>query len=175
MIGAFASMRRSALRPAGRLPSASAGYSLAELMVALVVAGIVLTVAVPNFLRMGRRDVVETAAYDLQRTISLARQKALAKRAQYRLTVNTGARNYYVERKQGGSWILDPPETFDWRSDVNLSLSVGGSPANTDVIIEPQGTVKGQDAPAYFTFTNAHGDTARVSFVRTGRIRVRVS
>ncbi len=155
--------------------SAQAGFSLTEMMVVLVVTGILLTVAVPNFVRIGQRDQVETAAYDMQRTLALARQKALAKRTQYRVTINESGRYYYVERKQGGAWVADPDEQISWRDDVNLGLSLGGDGNNDDVVIEPQGTVLSQDAPAFFTFTNASGDTARVSLVRTGRIRVRAS
>ncbi len=149
------------------------GFSMIELMVVLTVMGIMLGVAVPNFLRIGRRDAVEAAAYDLQRTLALARQKALAKRQPYRLTVEPSSHTYYVERRENGSWVSDPPETFDWCSDIDLFLSVGGSASNTDIELEPQGTVLSSDAPALFTFANAHGDTMVVSLVRTGRIRVR--
>ncbi len=153
----------------------SAGFSLLELMVVLTVMGILLGVAMPNFVRVGKRDTVETAAYDLERQLSLARQKAISRRAHYRLTIDAGARTFQVERREDGSWVLDPAETFSWSERVDALLSVGGSGGNVDIEIEPQGTVLATDAPALIRFANTCGDTATVSFVRTGRLRVRTS
>lgn len=156
--------------PAGR--RAEAGFSLPELMIVLVIMGIMLSIAIPNFARIGRRDQVESIAYDFHRTLSMARQKALAKRTQYRVTLDTGAHTYVTERRENGTWVQDPPEVRSWRDDVGLVLDVGGSGSNADIIVGPQGTLLAEDSPARLTFTNAHGDTAWVSFVRTGRIRV---
>ncbi len=160
--GGFMSARRRA----------EAGFNLPELMIGLVIMGIMLSIAIPNFARMGRRDKVESVAYDFHRTLSMARQKALAKRTQYRVSMDTGTRTYFTERRENGAWVQDPPEVRSWCTDVGLTLDVGGSGSNADIIVGPQGTLLAEDSPARLTFTNAFGDTARVSFVRTGRIRV---
>lgn len=152
-----------------------AGFSLMELMVVLTVMGILLGVAMPNFLRAGKRDTVESAAFDMQRQLSLARQKAISRRAHYRLTIDTGARTYQVERREEGTWVPDPAETFCWSERVNALLDIGGNGGNLDIEIEPQGTLLAVDAPARIRFANTCGDTATVSFVRTGRLRVRTS
>jgi prepilin-type N-terminal cleavage/methylation domain-containing protein len=150
-----------------------AGFSMPELMVILVVVGILLAIGTPNFLSIGRRDSVESAAYDMQRTLALTRQKALAKRMQYRVTVNPIGKTYLIERREGGVWVPDNADTLSFSDRVNLVMSAGGSTSNHDVVIEPQGTVSNSDAPAVFTFSNTHGDTARVRMVRTGRLRLR--
>ena len=80
-----------------------------------------------------------------------------------------------MERREAGSWVQDPTQTFTWSEDVQALLDVGGSSTNNDIEIEPQGTVLSMDAPALIRFANAHGDTAAVSFVRTGRLRVRTT
>jgi type II secretion system protein H len=153
-------------------PRGPAGFSLMELMVVLTVMGILLGVAVPNFVRIGRRDTVETAAYDLQRQMSLARQKAVSRRARYRVSIDPGARTFQVDRREGGAWVPDPAETFGWCERVDAVLNIGGNSGNTDIEFEPQGTVLATDAPAIVRFANAHGDTATVSLVRTGRLRI---
>lgn len=154
-------------------PARSAGFSMIELMVVLTIVGIMLAAAIPNFARVSNRDKVMEVACDIQRTLTLARQKALAKRAPYRVTIDPISRTFRVDRHQMGAWVGDPPEVFAWREEVDISMSVGGVAGNYDIEIEPQGTLRAQDAPALLTFTNCHGDTVVVNFVRTGRIRVR--
>jgi len=163
---------QNALGPA---PHASGGFSLTEMMVVLTVIGIVLGVAVPNFVRIGQRDSVETTAYDLQRQLSLARQKAVSRRAHYRVSIDTEARTFQVDRRENGTWIPDPAETFAWSERVDALLNIGGTSGNTDIEFEPRGTVVALDAPAIIRFVNAHGDTSSVSLVRTGRLRISTS
>ncbi len=155
-------------RPTGKL----AGFSLVEMMVVLVVMSIMLAVGMPNFLSIGRRDSVEGAAYDMQRTLSLARQKALAKRLQHRVVVDPSQRTYFVQRFEAGVWVFDSADTLSWHPEVELTMVAGGQATNFDIVIEQQGTLEVTDAPAALTFWNAHGDSTRVSFVRTGRLRV---
>jgi type II secretion system protein H len=164
--------RGIAIVPAGKPHRRQAGFSLAELMIVLVVMGIMMTIAVPNFTRMGRRDKVESVAYDVHRALALARQKALAKRTPYRVTLDPAGRSFVTERRDAGAWVNDPVDPTVWDADVSLSLECGGSSSNLDILLEPQGTVASADAPVHLTFSNAHGDTARISLVRTGRIRV---
>ncbi len=149
-----------------------AGFSLVEMMVALVIMGIVLTAAIPSFVASGRRDAVETAAYDIQRLLSVTRQKAMAQRTRYKVVIDSPEQEVTVFHRAAGAWVADPLSGIEWRSDLTLGLSVGGSPANLDIVIEPMGTVDATDAPACFTFSNCYGDSAVVNFVRTGRIRV---
>ena len=153
----------------------TAGFSMMELMVVLTVMGILLAVAMPNFVRAGKRDTVETAAYDFQRQLSLARQKAISRRMHYRLTIDPSTRTFQVQRREDGTWVADPAETFSWCERVDALVDVGGNGGNLDIEIEPQGTVLATDAPALIRFANSCGDTAAVSFVRTGRLRVLTS
>lgn len=161
--------------PGPRGARQTAGFSLMELMVVLTVMGILLGVAMPNFVRAGKRDTVQTAAYDMQCQLSLARQKAISRRAHYRMTIDPSARTFQVERREAGTWVLDPAETFSWSERVDVLLDVGGSGGNLDIEIEPQGTLLAIDAPALVRFANTCGDTSTISFVRTGRLRVQTS
>ncbi|MFH1145244.1 MAG: prepilin-type N-terminal cleavage/methylation domain-containing protein [Candidatus Eisenbacteria bacterium] len=151
----------------------AAGFSLTELMIVLTIAGILFTMAVPNFVRLTSRDRVESAAYDVHRTLILARQKALAGRTSYRITILPGGTSLRVERRVDGAWVPDPAEDILIHESVQLTTEFGGDPDNADMVIEPQGTVLAEDAPALFRFSNERADSALVRAVRTGRIRTR--
>ena len=134
-----------------------AGFTLTETMVVLVVTAILLAIGTPNFLNIKQRDSVETAAYDLQRTVAMTRQKALAKRLPHRLVINPISRTYYVQRKEAGTWVFEGPDTLEWCSQVEMTLNAGGDPTNYDIEINPQGSVESTDSPASFTFWVAPG------------------
>lgn len=159
-------------RQGARGRAARAGYSLPEMMMVVAIAGMMLAAAAPNFVRFNARDRVATAASDLQGALGLARQAALARRVTYRVTVLSGPSRIAVERRDGESWVPDPPDPLPVHSSVTLQTEFGGSPGNTDLLIDPQGMVRAEDAPAVFVFSNAHADTATVRMVRTGRIRL---
>jgi type II secretion system protein H len=59
-------------------PRRNAGFSLIEAMVVLVVLGIVLAAAIPDFTKSNRRRSVESAATTLSSRIQVARQRAIA-------------------------------------------------------------------------------------------------
>ena len=171
--GAAARARRDTGRASER-GHGMAGFSLTELMIVLTIAGILLTSAVPNFVRMNSRDRVETAAYDVHRALILARQKALAKRTSYRVSILEGGSAVRIERRDEGEWVRDPAADIVLHESVRLETSFGESAGNQHLVIEPQGTVLAEDAPAVFVFTNDRADSAEVRAVRTGRIRTRV-
>lgn len=153
----------------------TAGFSLTELLVVMAIMAIIIGAAVPNFVRVSSRDRVEAAAYDLERTVTLARQKAVAKRRPYRVTMNTYDKSYYVERRDGLTWTRDPDEIVVVHPSVTMDVNLGANPSNSVLFLEPQGTIAEEDAPGYISFYNTRGDTAVVSVVRTGRIRTRVN
>jgi prepilin-type N-terminal cleavage/methylation domain-containing protein len=55
-----------------------AGYTLLELLLVLMIAGLVMAIAIPRGLRLLDRMAVQSAAGDVQATLSLARSLALA-------------------------------------------------------------------------------------------------
>jgi prepilin-type N-terminal cleavage/methylation domain-containing protein len=147
------------------------GFSLIELLVVITILGGVLAMAIPNFARFVARDRVDAAAQELQSTLTLARQKALARRANYRVTLTGTPVVVNVEREQAGAWIADPVRPLTLNAALRTQSEFGGSPGNTDLIIGPQGMLLIADAPAQITLFNDRGDTAVVRMVVTGRIR----
>jgi prepilin-type N-terminal cleavage/methylation domain-containing protein len=152
----------------------SRGFSLPELMMVVVVMGMLMVIAVPNFVRFNARDRVATAANDLEAALTLARQEASARRVSYRVRVESGPTRIVIERKSGASWVADPAEPLSPHPTVQLVTRFGSDPGNHDLLIDPQGMVRSEDAPATFTFSNERADSATVRIVRTGRIRTRV-
>jgi len=145
------------------------------MMLVVAIAGMMMAVAAPNFVRFNARDRVATAGSDLQGALGLARQAALARRVSYRVTVLSDPTRIAIERRDGESWVADPAAPLPVHGSVALQTEFGGSPGNTDLVIDPQGMVRAEDAPAVFVFTNDHADTALVRMVRTGRIRLHVN
>ena len=139
----------------------------------VAIAGLLMAVAVPNFVRFNARDRVASAGSDLQAALTLARQEALARRVSYRVSVATGPTRIVIERKAGETWVADPAQPLEPHPSVQLQARFGTDPGNHDLLIDPQGMVRAEDAPAVFTFSNDRADTSTVRMVRTGRIRAR--
>jgi Tfp pilus assembly protein FimT len=142
-------------------------------MLVVAVAGLLMALAVPDFARFSARDRVVSAADELQAALLLARQKALARRVSYRLTLASGPTRLIIERKDGETWVPDPAAPLCPHPTVQVQAQFGNDPDNDDLVIDPQGMVRAEDAPAVVTFSNDRSDSATVRMVRTGRIRMR--
>ena len=150
------------------------GFSLIEGMVVLVILGIVLATAIPNFASSNKRRKVQSAATTLSARLQMARQSTVAKRVPHRVILHRPRHAYWIERQDTDStWIRFPDEEYVLPQGVNWSVSAGGLGTNIDVEFEPRGTVLAEDVPLAVTFMNAAGDTFFLSLVRTGRVMVR--
>jgi Tfp pilus assembly protein FimT len=151
----------------------SAGFSLVETMVIVVILGIVLTAALPNLWDYVHRDRVRAASEDFEAICGVARVRATATRNLHRVVYAPGSGSYYVERRSGGGWDFASADTMSIPATVQMNGEGGGDPTNHMITFGPSGTVAATDAPAIVRFFNAEGDTSIVSIVRTGRISVR--
>ena len=66
-----------------------AGYTVVELLLVVMIAGIVMAIAVPRGLSMLDRIAVQSAAGDVQATLSLARSLALSGNAAVAVDVDS--------------------------------------------------------------------------------------
>jgi len=163
--------RAGSYLPVNRSASRQAGFTLTELMLVVGIAAILMGMAIPNFGRFVSRDRVQAAAQDIHSTLTLARQKALARRALYRVRVTADPPALQVERNVDGDWVPDPDEPLVLSETVHLETLFGGVSGNNALEINGQGLLAADDAPAVFTLYNDRADSVIVRMVRTGRIR----
>lgn len=156
--------------PAGR----SAGFSLVELLVVIAMLSIVMAAALPNFARFTARDRVDGAAQEIQSALMLARQKAIAKRSLYRISLSGTPAVLLVERQADSGWVADPATPLTLNPTLQVEALFGEDPGNLQLLVGPQGLIEAVDAPAEFTVVNEQADSAVVRMVRTGRIRIDV-
>jgi type IV fimbrial biogenesis protein FimT len=112
------------------------GFSLAELMIVLAVAGVMLSVAAPNLRELVRTQQLKAAVNDLFGAIGLARSQALARNERVRLAP------------------LDPAGT-DWTRGWTVFVDRDGDrqPGAADEILAVHGPLA-QGVSAHFGFTS---------------------
>ena len=128
----------------------AAGFTLVELMVTLAVAGIVVALGVPSFLRTLARHTIATQAEDLQDAVRVGRSEAM-KRSGPVVLCRTEESNPSHCAGSGGSW-----QTWVLFTDVARS----GSFAVGDAVLRQR-----QDGSRRTTVT---GDAASIRFEATG-------
>lgn len=108
----------------------SAGFSLLEMMVAIVVMGVALAFTAPNIIQSARTHKLRSAAGEVQTALARARSAAVTKKATVRLDFLGGANPLYVVRED-----LDNDGVYDrWTSWSRIpsgvqmtNLSFGGN------------------------------------------------
>lgn len=93
------------------------GFTLIELMVALAVAAVLLTIAVPSFQSVSRNSAVRATTNDLMSTINLARMQAVSTRSNMTIAPTDG----------------------DWSDGWTLELSAAGVEEDMETV--PNGKV----------------------------------
>jgi len=150
------------------------GFSLTELLVVVALLGLVMAAAVPNFGRLVARDRVDAASQEVVSALILARQKALARRTDYRVTLAGSPAVISVARLTDDGWVDDPVRPLTLHPGIQATALFGGDAGNQELLIGPQGLLLAEDAPALITLTNDRADSAVVRMLRTGRVRADV-
>ena len=152
------------------------GFSLLELLFAIVLLGILTGLATlqlgPLFQRMSVSNGARQVATDLQ----LVRMQAVAHNRRLRVTFQTGASTYRVEKRENGRWFGHRLHTHDRTraggGKIQLPASVVVATANSrgDVIFVPRGHV---DGGMTLTLTSQDGQfTKRIVINLAGRVRI---
>jgi prepilin-type N-terminal cleavage/methylation domain-containing protein len=81
--------------------SKARGFTIVELIIAMVVLAILSMIAIPSFQRLAINGNLKTAARDLIADFNALRQKAMAENQQYDLTFQVGSNTYTVSPASG--------------------------------------------------------------------------
>lgn len=143
--------RTMAIRTESRAPSRRAGFSMLEMLVVLIVAGVLLAIVVPRTSRILRHERVNRAAQvlvgDLQNGFAIAGRQ----RAPVRLTFNPGAKSYTFTDRASGTVLQT--RVMDSGSEFGLT-TLAVDKATIDVL--PNGI-----ASTFFTVTVGQGEYER--------------
>jgi prepilin-type N-terminal cleavage/methylation domain-containing protein len=160
-----------------RAPGA-AGYTLPEIMVVILIGAMIAGLTFPSMSKVLRRSRLEEAAGRLESALRLSRQKALARRTHYRMTIDAVTNGYGVAfADTDGTWVSDTDSSYTFPSgilfegDANGTSFGGGGASSIEIVFEPRGTLSTGNAPLEILVYNDKGDTVEMEMVRTGRVR----
>jgi prepilin-type N-terminal cleavage/methylation domain-containing protein len=125
------------------------GFTLVEILVALSISGILLTIAASSFTSLTASQRVKGAATDLYIALTKARNEALK--------LNTNVTLQADSQWSNGWYIADPDTTITTKLLEHGALK-GISISGSNVTFRPSGRVSGSTAPA-FTITASGSDT----------------
>ena len=129
------------------------GSSLLELLTATAISLSLLAIGLPNLSRMRAPYILNGATRQIEADMQVARQRAIARNARYRVNFNAAAKSYTLEREAtANSWVTDGATqklpagaslgsvlpwnpVFDTRgmmmADVTVPVTVAGSGTRT--------------------------------------------
>lgn len=139
----------------------TAGFTMLELAIIVVIIGIIAAMAVPSFFSAIPRLKARTEARNILNFVRLARSKAVANGVQYGVYIDSNNRQYILFKDtinpsqvmyDIGDSVVVGPETID--SDVVLTNSTF---TGNSVIFLPTG---GASQSGSFTLDNAEGGSS---------------
>jgi type IV fimbrial biogenesis protein FimT len=161
-------------------PPLQSGLTLIELMVAVAVLAILLSIGIPSFQSLVAQNRATSAANELQSTLQFARSTAIA---QARPVTVCAATNFTggtptcitgtTAVNWNGGWIvLQGGQVLRERRALHPSIIITGAPS---WVYSTTGTLLNQavgDFQAGLVVNVGQGDTRRVCMVRSGSSRI---
>jgi prepilin-type N-terminal cleavage/methylation domain-containing protein len=83
------------------------GFSAIELLVVIVLAALLLAWGWPRLATLANKYRLDSAAWTLATDLQKVRLRAIAEGTEFRVSFDTGAKTYQVQKSVGGSWQND--------------------------------------------------------------------
>ena len=154
-------------------PTLSQGFTLIELMIAMVILAILSALAAPSFSTMIGNYRVRTGAEGIISGLQLARAEAVRRNTNVSFTLNTGT-----------GWtvaVVSPAATIQTRpsGESGTNLQVTSTNSQTTLTFTSTGSVSGYNATTNLSQVTVappsnvtSGDTLRINILAGGQIRM---
>jgi prepilin-type N-terminal cleavage/methylation domain-containing protein len=153
------------------------GFSLIELLVAITIGGVLLSIAWVRMSTLVPIYRLEGAARSLGAEIQKARGRAIAENKCFIVVIDTSAKTYQLQNKSAStlpcgttSYAADPADVARKIEDTD-SLTLAFSQGSSPVIFSPRGGAENSPA-AVLVLTNTAGATRSILVQSTGRVNV---
>ncbi|MEQ8956666.1 MAG: type II secretion system protein [Coleofasciculus sp. C2-GNP5-27] len=142
------------------VPSATAGYSLLEMIIVVFMMGILSAIAAPAWLHFTNIQRLNTAQYEVYQAMQEAKRNAKLKKADWQAS--------FREQDQIVQWAVHPetvtPATANWQSlDPNIRLDDETTLQSSNGIYKVEFNFKGNTPPPFgrLTLTTKQGGKAK--------------
>jgi len=141
----------------------SAGFTLFEVLITVVIAGVMIASAATRMPVMLSSFALQNATFSVAQELRVARQRAVTMRARARVTISSGQ---YIRRREsapGSGTYVDDGAVETMPSGVTLSVNP------SDPIFDRRGLTA---QPFTVTLTDAYSNTKTVTVNTIGRVDV---
>ena len=144
----------------------TAGFSLVEIMVLLVIVGLILAASIPNLQRANRTQALRETTDRYETALRRARGIAVTQRTPVRVTIDPQSGNLLVEqdRDRDGSFESQLASTVALEHHVILAATAFGGGGNATITFDERGA---PDNPGTLRLETADG-MHRVLMVSAG-------
>lgn len=146
------------------LMRARGGFTLLEVLIVLVIAGIVLGTAIPSISRSMAQTTMQRAASNVSGDLHLARSMAARQRKPVRISIDTAQKVFRVRDLATPTTIYSERHFGAAGEHPVLRMLV----SDTSLVIYPSGLATGPLTVQLFAATNSR----RVTMTRAGMVRI---
>jgi prepilin-type N-terminal cleavage/methylation domain-containing protein len=114
-------------RPSAPLPRRSAGFSLIELLLVVVIVGVLALLAIPKFKTVSARNEVTAARQKVEALVATARASAIHKGRQSLFFASGNWVSVWTQDPTTGAWVVQVPYQNLSVAHPSVSLQLGGS------------------------------------------------
>jgi prepilin-type N-terminal cleavage/methylation domain-containing protein len=141
------------------------GVTLIELVVVFAIIAIGAVLLVPNMGPWIANYRLRTATRDITSTLRVAQMRAVSNNVDYRVSFDTGARTYILQRNTGGLWV-DEGTAQTLPTGIRINDPV---PSNNPLTFSPNSSSNGGTV----TLKNTRNSDRRITVLpSTGRISI---